>query len=81
MVDPLVEQGDRVLVPDRRYAIGCTTTTFEVYSREKEATDFAAVLRAAEIESVSLVAGSNGCSAAIRFVLASLAFVRSLVLC
>lgn len=81
MVDPLVEQGYRVLVPDRRYSIGCTTTTFEVYSWEKEATDFAAVLRAAEIESVSLVAGSNGCSAAIRFALAYPVFVRSLVLC
>lgn len=81
VVGSLMEQGYRVLVPDRRYSLGCTTSTFEVYSWEKEAADLAAVLHAAGIEAVSLVAGSNGCSAAICFALAYPSLVRSLVLC
>jgi pimeloyl-ACP methyl ester carboxylesterase len=81
VVDQLVARGYRVLVPDRRYSVGQTSTPFDIYSWEKEATDFAAVLRAANVESASVVAGSNGCSAAIRFALASSTLVRTLVLC
>lgn len=81
VVDQLVARGYRVLVPDRRYSIGQTSTPFDIYSWEKEATDFVAVLRAANIESASVIAGSNGCSAAIHFALASSALVRALVLC
>jgi len=81
VVDYLVTRGYRVLVPDRRYSMGHTTSSFEVYSWQKEAADFATILRAAEIASVSLVAGSNGCSAAIRFALAYPSLVRSLLLC
>jgi pimeloyl-ACP methyl ester carboxylesterase len=81
VVDQLLTLGYRALVPDRRYSRGQTTTPFEVYSWEKEAADFAAVLHAATIESVSLVAGSNGCSAAIRFAVAYPSLIRSLVLC
>ena len=52
VVDYLLTLGFRVVVPDRRYSVGRTTTTFEAYSWEKEATDFAAILRAVEQEAL-----------------------------
>lgn len=81
VVDHFVTQGYRVLVPDRRYSTGSTSAPFEISSWEKEAADFAAVVHAAGGEAVSLVAGSNGCSAAIRFALAYPSLVHSFVLC
>jgi hypothetical protein len=36
VVEYFVTQGYRVLVPDRRYSVGRTSTPFEVYSWEKE---------------------------------------------
>lgn len=82
IVDRLLTLGYRVLVPDRRYSPGLSSTnSFNVYTWEQEAADFVAIIRAAEVPAVSLIAGSNGCSAAIRFAVAYPSLIRSLVLC
>ncbi|MDQ2713606.1 MAG: alpha/beta hydrolase [Chloroflexota bacterium] len=77
----LVAAGYRVLVPDRRFCGGQTSALFGAYTWDDEAADFAAVLRDAGAERAHIVAGSNGCSAAIRFGLREAARVRSLLLC
>lgn len=77
----LAAAGYRVLVPDRRYSVGRTTSAFGAHSWDVEAADLAAVLDATGGESAHVVAGSNGCSAAARLALTQPARVRSLTLC
>jgi pimeloyl-ACP methyl ester carboxylesterase len=81
IVEDLLTRGYRVLVPDRRLCGGSTKTTFAAYSWEIDAIDMASVVQAAGLERVHVVAGSNGCSTAIRLALAYPAMVRSLILC
>lgn len=81
IVEDLLTCGYRVLVPDRRLCGGSTQTTFAAYSWEIDATDMASVVQAAGLERVHIVAGSNGCSTAIRLALAYPQMVRSLILC
>ncbi|MEO6892720.1 MAG: alpha/beta hydrolase [Ktedonobacteraceae bacterium] len=77
----LVAAGYRVLTPDRRFCGGQTSALFGVYTWNDEAADFVAVLRDAGVERAHIVAGSNGCSAAIRFGLREAVRVSSLLLC
>ncbi|MFL5625427.1 MAG: alpha/beta fold hydrolase [Ktedonobacteraceae bacterium] len=81
VVEGLLTRGYRALVPDRRLCGGRTTTTFSAYSWEIDAADMASVVQAAGVERVHIVAGSNGCSTALRLALAQPAMVHSLVLC
>lgn len=74
-------KGYRVLIPDRRFSTGRTTSTFTTHSWDIEATDLAKVIINAGVEKVHLIAGSNGCSAAIHLALSTPQHVRSLVLC
>ncbi|MEM8533102.1 MAG: alpha/beta hydrolase, partial [Chloroflexota bacterium] len=74
-------RGYRVLIPDRRFSTGRTTSTFTTHSWDIEATDLAKVITDAGVAKVHLIAGSNGCSAAIRLALSAPQHIRSLVLC
>ena len=81
VVPDLRVSGFRVLLPDRRYAGGSTSAPFEPYTWESDAADLAAVLRHAEVERVHVIAGSNGCSSAVRLALMRPQQIRSLLLC
>jgi pimeloyl-ACP methyl ester carboxylesterase len=81
IVRDLVDAGYRVLIPDRRYCGGQTTAPFDVDTWYTEAGDMARVLRAADVPQAHIVAGSNGCSVAVRLVLDAPQRARSLVLC
>lgn len=78
--DALIGAGFNVLMPDRRFC-GRTSAPYAVHSWQVEAADMLAVLRAAAMPSAHVVAGSNGCSVALRFALGAARAVRSLVLC
>jgi pimeloyl-ACP methyl ester carboxylesterase len=81
VTDDLASAGYRVLSPDRRFSPGRTTADFAAHSWDGEADDLAAVLDAAAVERASVVAGSNGCSAAARLALRYPERVAMLVLC
>ncbi|MDP8908171.1 MAG: alpha/beta hydrolase, partial [Chloroflexota bacterium] len=81
VVDDLVGAGYRTLVPDRRYHAGRTTAEFSVATWDVEADDMAAVLNAAGVERARVVAGSNGCSVAIRLARRHSDLVTTLALC
>lgn len=71
----------RVIVPDRRWAGGQTEADFTVHTWEEEAGDLAAVVEASGAAPLDVIAGSNGCSVAVRLALARPDLVRTLVLC
>jgi pimeloyl-ACP methyl ester carboxylesterase len=73
--------GHRVLLPDRRWVGGATSAPIAVHSWPLEAGDLAAVLRHAGAGPALVVAGSNGCSAALRLALDHGTLVAGLVLC
>jgi pimeloyl-ACP methyl ester carboxylesterase len=73
--------GHPVLLPDRRWMGGATSAPIAVHSWPLEAGDLAAVLRHAGPRPALVVAGSNGCSAALRLALDHAALVAGLVLC
>src|SRR5947209_1282531 len=77
----LVAAGYRVLIPDRRFGSGRTSAEVRVHTWAVEADDLLAVLADAGAPAAHVVAGSNGCSAAIRLALVRPAVVRALVLC
>jgi pimeloyl-ACP methyl ester carboxylesterase len=77
----LVAAGYRVLVPDRRFAPGKTQAPFALHSWDVEAADLRAVLDHGGVAAAHVVAGSNGCSAAVRLALTRPDRVRSLLLC
>jgi pimeloyl-ACP methyl ester carboxylesterase len=77
----LASAGYRVLTPDRRFSPGRTTADFAAHSWDVEADDLIAVFDAAGVERASVVAGSNGCSAATRLALRHPERVATLVLC
>jgi pimeloyl-ACP methyl ester carboxylesterase len=81
VADDLAAAGYRVLTPDRRYGVGRTTSDFRAHNWDIEAADLAAVLVATGGTPAHVVAGSNGCSAAIRLALTRPDLVRSLTLC
>jgi pimeloyl-ACP methyl ester carboxylesterase len=81
VADDLAVAGYRVLTPDRRYSVGRTTSVFRPHSWDIEAADLATLLAAAGGAPAHVVAGSNGCSAAIRLALTRPECVRSLTLC
>jgi pimeloyl-ACP methyl ester carboxylesterase len=68
----LVTAGYRVILPDRRWSGGSTEARVVPHTWSLEAEDLAAVLRHLGAGPALVVAGSNGCSAAVR-----LAFDRS----
>jgi len=80
IVDDLLTAGYGILVPDSRFC-GRTSAPYTIHSWQIEARDLFAVLRAASVTRAHVVAGSNGCSAAVRLALAAPRLVRSLVLC
>ncbi len=80
VVPDLVAAGYRVLTPDRRFC-GRTTAPFAAHSWACEASDLLAVVRHAGLERVHVVAGSNGCSGALRLALLAPQTVASLALC
>lgn len=80
VVSDLVAAGYRVLTPDRRFH-GRTMAPFAAHSWAREASDLLAVLGHAGLERVHVVAGSNGCSAALRLALLAPKTVASLALC
>jgi len=80
VVSDLVAAGYRVLTPDRRFH-GRTTTPFAAHSWAREASDLLAVVRQGGLARVHVVAGSNGCSAALRLALLAPETVASLALC
>jgi pimeloyl-ACP methyl ester carboxylesterase len=73
--------GHPVLLPDRRWMGGATSAPIAVHDWPLEAGDLAAVLRHAGAGPALVVAGSNGCSAALRLALDHAALVAGLVLC
>ncbi|NOK60717.1 MAG: hypothetical protein GFH27_549297n318 [Chloroflexi bacterium AL-W] len=81
IAEDLRTKGYRVLVPDRRFGTGRTTSTFTAHSWDIEAADLVKVITNAGVDKVHLIAGSNGCSAAIRLALNAPQHVRSLGLC
>jgi pimeloyl-ACP methyl ester carboxylesterase len=81
VVGDLAAAGYRTLVPDRRFHAGRTSADFGVAGWGVEVDDLLAVLDAAGIERAHVVAGSNGCTAAVRLALRRSRRVRSLVLC
>ncbi len=80
VVSDLVAAGYRVLTPDRRFH-GRTTAPFAAHFWAREASDLLAVVGHAGLERVHVVAGSNGCSAAVRLALLSPVSMASLALC
>jgi len=81
VVEDLVNAGHRVLTPDRRFSPGRTSADFARHSWDIEASDLIAILDAAGVERASVVAGSNGCSAAAVLALRYPERVTHLVLC
>jgi pimeloyl-ACP methyl ester carboxylesterase len=81
VADDLVAAGYRVLVPDRRFATGRTQAPFAIHSWDVEAGDLRTVLDHGGVSRAHVVAGSNGCSAAIRLALTRPDRVRSTLLC
>jgi pimeloyl-ACP methyl ester carboxylesterase len=81
VADAVVAAGHRVLIPDRRFGTGKTRAPFAVHSWDVEAGDLRAVLDHGAVAAAHVVAGSNGCSAAIRLALTRPDRVRSLLLC
>ena len=81
VADDLVAAGYRVLVPDRRFGSGRTQAPFAIHSWDVEALDLRTVLDHGGVAGAHVVAGSNGCSAAIRLALTRPDRVRSLLLC
>jgi pimeloyl-ACP methyl ester carboxylesterase len=81
VADDLIAAGYRVCVPDRRYSTGRTTSDFRAHSWDREAADLAATLEAVGGGPAHVLAGSNGCSAAILLALLYPALTRSLTLC
>jgi pimeloyl-ACP methyl ester carboxylesterase len=77
----LAAAGYRVLVPDRRFHAGRTSADFALHDWSVEVDDLLAVLEAAGVGRAHVVAGSNGCTAAVRLALRRSRRVRSLVLC
>jgi len=80
VVSDLVAAGYRVLTPDRRFH-GRTTAPFAAHCWAREASDLLAVVGQAGLERVHIVAGSNGCSAAVRLALLAPETMASLALC
>lgn len=72
--------GYRVLLPDRRWSGGATTAPVSEHTWALEGADLAAVLRHASAPPALVVAGSNGCSAALRLALDQPELVAGLVL-
>ena len=77
----IVARGYRVLTPDRRYGGGRTSAPFAVHDWDVEVADVTAVLNHAGVARATVIAGSNGCSAALRFALVAPLRVAGLVLC
>jgi pimeloyl-ACP methyl ester carboxylesterase len=72
--------GYRLLLPDRRWLGGATTAPVREHTWPLEGDDLAAVLRHAGAAPALVVAGSNGCSAALRLALDRPGLVAGLVL-
>ena len=83
IADDLVERGYRVIIPDRRFHAGQTIAPLDSFTWDTDARDMGTALTAAEIpgRSAHVVAGSNGCSTALRLALRHPERVRSLTLC
>jgi len=79
--DGLVAAGYRCLIPDRRYCAGRTSADFTSYSFLNDAKDLVAVLDAEGIDQAHVVAGSNGCSAALVMAAQVSTSLASLTLC
>jgi pimeloyl-ACP methyl ester carboxylesterase len=77
---PLATAGYRVLLPDRRWSGGATEAPVAAHTWTLEAEDLAGVLRHAGAGPALLVAGSNGCSAALRLAVDQPDLVAGLVL-
>jgi pimeloyl-ACP methyl ester carboxylesterase len=76
----LAAAGYRVLLPDRRWLGGATTAAVREHTWTLEGEDVAAVLRHAGVGRALVVAGSNGCSAALRLALDQPELVAGVVL-
>ena len=81
VADDLVAAGYRVLVPDRRFSVGKTQAPFALHTWDVEAGDLRGVLDHGGVAAAHVVAGSNGCSAAVRLALTRPDRVRSVLLC
>lgn len=83
IAEDLVASGFRVIIPDRRYHAGQTTAPLDPFTWDIDARDIATATTAAEIVdgSAHVIAGSNGCSTALRLALRHPERVRSLTLC
>lgn len=77
----LVAANHHVIIPDRRFGSGGTSAPFAIHTWDIEASDLLTVLDDVGDAHVDVVAGSNGCSAAIRLALTAPERIRSLVLC
>jgi pimeloyl-ACP methyl ester carboxylesterase len=77
----LAEAGYRVIVPDRRFSPGRTSTDFRALDWEVEARDLAVVLDDAGVERAHVVGGSNGCWVAARLALRHPERIATLTLC
>jgi pimeloyl-ACP methyl ester carboxylesterase len=76
----LVTAGYRVILPDRRWSGGATEAPLVPHTWTLEAEDLAAVLRHLGAGPAMVVAGSNGCSAALRLAVDRSDLVAGLVL-
>jgi pimeloyl-ACP methyl ester carboxylesterase len=76
----VVTAGYRVILPDRRWSGGATQAPVVPHTWSLEAEDLAAVLRHLGAGPALVVAGSNGCSAAVRLAVDRSDLVAGLVL-
>jgi pimeloyl-ACP methyl ester carboxylesterase len=76
----LITAGYRVILPDRRWSGGATEAPVVPHTWTLEAEDLAAVLGCTETGPALVVAGSNGCSAALRLAVDHGDLVAGLVL-
>jgi pimeloyl-ACP methyl ester carboxylesterase len=76
----LTTAGFRVILPERRWSGGATEAPVVPHTWTLEAEDLAAVLGCTETGPALVVAGSNGCSAALRFAVDHGDLVAGLVL-
>ena len=80
ITDALVAAGHRVIVPHRRWSPGATEAAVVPHTWMLEGEDLAAVLRHAHPGPAVVLAGSNGCSAALRLAVDAGGLVAGLVL-
>jgi pimeloyl-ACP methyl ester carboxylesterase len=80
VTDALIVAGHRVIVPDRRWSEGATEAPVVPHTWMLEGEDLAAVLRHAGTGPALVMAGSNGCSAALRLAIDASDLVAGLVL-